>query len=86
MLRVYESLLGQRGMEDAGEQLHLPVVRLRLLRSLLTVLSPLVHRMQDRQPGLLPYATFQGGARREVRHNPCTIIDLDMKHLTLLSW
>lgn len=63
VLRVYDSLLSQRGGDDIAEQAHLPIVRLRLLRSQLTLLTPMVQQLQD-QPG----AGFMGLApnlRRE---------------------
>ena len=65
VLRVYNALLSQRGGEEASEQLHMPIVRLRLLRSQLVLLRPLVDRTRERQPGLA-LGPLQGQHRREV--------------------
>lgn len=65
VLRVYNTLLTMRGGEEGSEQAHLPVVRLRLLRSQLTVLAPVVDVMMEQQLGT-SFGSLYGGARREV--------------------
>lgn len=66
VLRVYNYLLSSRGSEEGTEQAHLPIVRLRLLRSQLVVMGPIVKALQEQHPGL-SFGSFHGGARREVR-------------------
>jgi len=64
VLRVYDTLLSQRGGDEIAEQAHLPIVRLALLRSQLTLMIPQVQQLVDK-----PGAKFVGqtpGFRREV--------------------
>ena len=63
--RVYNTLMASRGV-DENEQVHLPVVRLRLLRSQLTVLGPFIGVMLEQHLGSA-FGALHGGARREVR-------------------
>ena len=51
VMRVYDTLLSQRGGDEIAEQAHLPIVRLALLRSQLNLMTPLARQLLDR-PGL----------------------------------
>ena len=62
--RVYNTLLASRGV-DENEQVHLPLVRLRLLRSQLTVLGPFIGVMLQQHLGAA-FSALHSGARREV--------------------
>lgn len=62
---MYNSLLTMRGGEEGSEQVHLPVVRLRLLRSQLTVMAPNIQAMIGQQFSA-PFGSLHGVAKREV--------------------
>ena len=62
--RVYNTLLASRGV-DENEQVHLPIVRLRLLRSQLTVLGPFISVHLEQNLGSA-FGALHSGARREV--------------------
>jgi len=64
--RCYEALLAVRGGEEAGDALHRPALRLRLLRSLLWLLRRAGGRLRERAPSLAGLALLPG-ARREAR-------------------
>ncbi len=66
MQRCYEALLAVRGGEEAGDALHRPALRLRLLRSLLWLLRRAGGRLRERAPSLAGLALLPG-ARREAR-------------------
>ncbi len=66
MQRCYEALLAVRGGEEAGDALHRPALRLRLLRSLLWLLRRAGSRLRERAPSLAGLALLPG-ARREAR-------------------
>jgi len=64
--RCYEALLAVRGGEEAGDALHRPALRLRLLRSLLWLLRRAGSRLRERAPSLAGLALLPG-ARRVAR-------------------
>ena len=66
VLRVYDTLLSQRGGDEVAEQAHLPIVRLALLRSQLNLMTPLARQLLDR-PGIRVVGQ-SAGFRREVIH------------------
>lgn len=73
-MRVYDELLRQAGGEGEGDKLHLPLVRLRLLRSQLEVLQAATQRVRESLPGVT-FGPLQGAPRREVsrdRSQPLT--------------
>lgn len=65
VVRIYDELLRLPGGEGEGAELHLPVVRVRLLRALLGMLAALTQRLQGSQPALA-FGPLQGGPAREV--------------------
>ncbi|PRW05942.1 nuclear pore complex Nup155 isoform B [Chlorella sorokiniana] len=58
---VYEALLSIRGGDEAGDALHAPALRLRLLRSLAAVIAAAKDKLQDRAPGA--FGGYRGGRR-----------------------
>ena len=64
-LRVYDALLGARSDAANGELLRSPVLRLRLLRSVVPMLTALARRLGAHQPATA-LQTLRGSARREV--------------------
>ncbi|EFN51092.1 hypothetical protein CHLNCDRAFT_141404 [Chlorella variabilis] len=62
VVRVYESLLSVRGGDDAGDALHAPSLRLRLLRSLAALIAAAKDKLLDRAPGAA-FGGYRGGRR-----------------------
>ncbi|PSC67210.1 nuclear pore complex NUP155 [Micractinium conductrix] len=61
VVRVYEALLSVRGGDEAGDALHAPSLRLRLLRSLAAVIAAAKDKLLDRPPGA--FGGHRGGRR-----------------------
>ncbi|KAL4426022.1 hypothetical protein ABPG75_010038 [Micractinium tetrahymenae] len=61
VVRVYEALLSVRGGDEAGDALHAPALRLRLLRSLATAIAAAKDKLLDRAPGA--FGGYRGGRR-----------------------
>ena len=71
VLRVYDTLLSQRGGDEIAEQAHLPIVRLALLRSQLNLMTPLARQLLDR-PGIGVVGQSAGFRREVVFSCACT--------------
>ncbi|KAL4425159.1 hypothetical protein ABPG77_008264 [Micractinium sp. CCAP 211/92] len=61
VVRVYEALLSVRGGDEAGDALHAPALRLRLLRSLAAAITAAKDKLLDRAPGA--FGGYRGGRR-----------------------
>ena len=65
VLRVYDSLLSRRGGDLHGDELHAPILRLRVLRSAAQLVAEAKDTLAQRGAAGGGYAAGRGGSRRE---------------------